>query len=197
MLLPFELLYCVAVGYVTDISEVYATSIFGVEMCKASVYSENTDLRVGVVISSGPKRAVDREICADGHVNDYPVRQKKKREICLSHVRLQSILAWILIAIPFVCTDTVLNLRSKLILLATCFTLVSYLAYSTTMKKVATCFSETSVDFQRVTLRYIPEDRILLRKRKWRKDRRQKPAHVTLLWTPGIVLHVHLGFFYI
>jgi hypothetical protein len=46
-------------------------------------------------------------------------------------------------------------------LLATCFTLVSCLAYSSTLKMAATCSSETSVDFQRITWRYIPEDRTL------------------------------------
>jgi hypothetical protein len=44
-------------------------------------------------------------------------------------------------------------------LLATCFELVSLLAYSSTTKIKATCFSETSVDFERITWRYIPEDR--------------------------------------
>jgi hypothetical protein len=46
-------------------------------------------------------------------------------------------------------------------LLATCFMLVSCLAYSSTLKMEARCFSETSVDFQRTTRRYIPEDRTL------------------------------------
>jgi hypothetical protein len=46
-------------------------------------------------------------------------------------------------------------------LLATCFTLVSCLAYSSTLMMEATCFPETSTDFQRITLRYIPEDRTL------------------------------------
>jgi hypothetical protein len=41
------------------------------------------------------------------------------------------------------------------------FTLVSYLAYSSTLKMEATCSSETSVDFQRTTHHYIPEDIIL------------------------------------
>jgi hypothetical protein len=35
------------------------------------------------------------------------------------------------------------------------------LAYSSTLKMEATCSCETSVDFQRTTLRYIPEDRTL------------------------------------
>jgi hypothetical protein len=46
-------------------------------------------------------------------------------------------------------------------LTVTCFTLVSFLAYSWTMKMEATCYSETSVDFQRNTWRYIPEDRTI------------------------------------
>jgi hypothetical protein len=41
---------------------------------------------------------------------------------------------------------------------APAFTLVSCLAYSSTLKMEAICFSETSVDFQRNTQRYIPED---------------------------------------
>jgi hypothetical protein len=39
--------------------------------------------------------------------------------------------------------------------------LVSCLACSSTLKMEVTCFSEMSVDFQRTTRRYIPEDRIL------------------------------------
>jgi hypothetical protein len=39
------------------------------------------------------------------------------------------------------------------------FTLVSCLAYSSTLKMEATCSSETSADFQRTTRRYISEDR--------------------------------------
>jgi hypothetical protein len=38
------------------------------------------------------------------------------------------------------------------------FTLVSCSAYSSTLKMEAICSSETSVDFQRTTQRYIPED---------------------------------------
>jgi hypothetical protein len=41
------------------------------------------------------------------------------------------------------------------------FMLVSCLAYSSTLKMVATCFSGTSVDFQQATGGYIPEVRIL------------------------------------
>jgi hypothetical protein len=44
---------------------------------------------------------------------------------------------------------------------ATCFTLVSCLAYSSTVKMEAKCSSETSVDIQRTTRCYIPEDGIL------------------------------------
>jgi hypothetical protein len=45
--------------------------------------------------------------------------------------------------------------------LATCFALVSWLTYFSTLRMEATCSSETSVDFQRTTRRYIPEDRTL------------------------------------
>jgi hypothetical protein len=41
------------------------------------------------------------------------------------------------------------------------FMLASCLAYSLTLKMEVTCFSETSVDFQRTTQRYIPEYGIL------------------------------------
>jgi hypothetical protein len=46
-------------------------------------------------------------------------------------------------------------------LLATCFTLVSSLAYSSTLKMEVTCSSKTWVDFRQTTRRYMPEDRIL------------------------------------
>jgi hypothetical protein len=42
-------------------------------------------------------------------------------------------------------------------LIAAWFTIVSPLTYSSTMKIKAKCFSETSVDFQWITWRYIPE----------------------------------------
>jgi hypothetical protein len=45
--------------------------------------------------------------------------------------------------------------------IATCFYAGSCLAYSSTLKMVAICSSETSVDFQRSTRRYIPEDSTL------------------------------------
>jgi hypothetical protein len=44
-------------------------------------------------------------------------------------------------------------------LFATFFTLVSFVAYSSTSQMEATCCSETSVDFKRAARRYIPEDR--------------------------------------
>jgi hypothetical protein len=43
-------------------------------------------------------------------------------------------------------------------LLAPSFILISWLAYSSTLKMKATYSSETSVDFQRTTQRYISED---------------------------------------
>jgi hypothetical protein len=48
--------------------------------------------------------------------------------------------------------------RRKPALLATCFTLVPCLVYSSTPMIEATCSSETSDDFQRPAKRYIPED---------------------------------------
>jgi hypothetical protein len=44
---------------------------------------------------------------------------------------------------------------------AICFTLVSCLCHSSTLKMEATCSSETSLDFQRTTRRCILEDRNL------------------------------------
>jgi hypothetical protein len=46
-------------------------------------------------------------------------------------------------------------------LFAPCFMLISCLAYPSTLKMEVTCSTETSVDFQRTTWRYIPEDRTL------------------------------------
>jgi hypothetical protein len=51
--------------------------------------------------------------------------------------------------------------RGTCLCLPPSFTLISCLAYSSTLKKEATCTSETSADFQWTALRYIPEDRIL------------------------------------
>jgi hypothetical protein len=42
--------------------------------------------------------------------------------------------------------------------LPVCLMLVSFLAYSSTLKMEVTYFSKISVDFQRTTRRYIPED---------------------------------------
>jgi hypothetical protein len=44
-------------------------------------------------------------------------------------------------------------------------TLVSYLAYSSTLKMEATYSFETSVDIQQIARHYIPVDRILYRKK--------------------------------
>jgi hypothetical protein len=53
------------------------------------------------------------------------------------------------------------KLSNKPALLATCFTLYSLLDHSSTLKKEAICSSESLVDFQRTTRRYIPEERTL------------------------------------
>jgi hypothetical protein len=50
-------------------------------------------------------------------------------------------------------------IRQSLFCLPLAFTLVSCSAYSSTMKIEATCFSETSVDFQWTTRHYIPVNR--------------------------------------
>jgi hypothetical protein len=44
---------------------------------------------------------------------------------------------------------------------AICFIMVGRLAHSSNLKMGATCFSETSVDFQRTTRRHIPEEKTL------------------------------------
>jgi branched-subunit amino acid transport protein len=49
----------------------------------------------------------------------------------------------------------------RVISCATCFTVFSYLVYSSTPKKQAKCFSATSIGFQWNTRRYIPEARSL------------------------------------
>jgi hypothetical protein len=46
-------------------------------------------------------------------------------------------------------------------LLATCFTLISCLAYSSTLKMEEICYSETSVEFQQTTRPYIPEELLI------------------------------------
>jgi hypothetical protein len=51
--------------------------------------------------------------------------------------------------------------QHEVTLFATSFMLVSCLSYSSTLKMEVTCYSETSLDFQLTTLRYIPEDRNL------------------------------------
>jgi hypothetical protein len=50
---------------------------------------------------------------------------------------------------------------SRLLCLPPAFMLVSCLAHSSTLKIEATCSSETPVDFERTTWRYIPQDRTL------------------------------------
>jgi hypothetical protein len=49
------------------------------------------------------------------------------------------------------------NIMQTKVLLATCCMLVSYLAYSVTLKMEVKYSSETSVDFQRTTQHYISE----------------------------------------
>jgi hypothetical protein len=58
-----------------------------------------------------------------------------------------------------------LNPKSWYIYCSAChysyFSLFSYLAYSSTLKIEATCFSETSVDFQHTRLLYLRADKIV------------------------------------
>jgi hypothetical protein len=55
-----------------------------------------------------------------------------------------------------------LQLIDVSVMLSACAMLVSCLDYSLTPKMKVTYASETSVDFQRTTRRYIPEDTIIL-----------------------------------
>jgi hypothetical protein len=64
-------------------------------------------------------------------------------------------------------------------LLATCFTLVSCLAYSSTLTMEAICSSETSVDFQRTARRYISKDRTLYFRDVWSVQIKTKCNNVT------------------
>jgi hypothetical protein len=52
--------------------------------------------------------------------------------------------------------------------LATCFMLVSCLAYSLALKMEVTCSSETLADFQLTTQHYIPEDGTRHKKCIWK-----------------------------
>jgi hypothetical protein len=45
-----------------------------------------------------------------------------------------------------------------------------FLAYSSTLKMEATYSSETSVDFQRTTERYIPEDGLIILSERWKTN---------------------------
>jgi hypothetical protein len=54
--------------------------------------------------------------------------------------------------------------QDKKFCLSPAFTLLSCLTYSSTLEMEAAC-SETSIDFQRTTCRYTPEDRTLLQPR--------------------------------
>jgi hypothetical protein len=54
--------------------------------------------------------------------------------------------------------------NKNLVLIGSCFRLISCLTYSSTLKMEPTCSSETSVDFQRTRQRYIPKDRSPLNK---------------------------------
>jgi hypothetical protein len=66
---------------------------------------------------------------------------------------------------------------TDLLCLPPAFTLVSCLAYPSNLKMEATCSSQTSVDFQRTTRRYIPEDRTL-------HNHRCENLKYYSLWTP-------------
>jgi hypothetical protein len=68
--------------------------------------------------------------------------------------------------------NAVWSIESQL-LLATCLMLVPFLTYSSTLKVEVTCFSETSVELQRKTQSYIPENGI----RYNRQHENLEPTH--------------------
>jgi hypothetical protein len=72
-------------------------------------------------------------------------------------------------------------------LLADCFMLVSCLAYFSTLEMEVTCSSETPVDLQRTTPRYIPEDRSVLHPSLSRK--RELQAYIDE-YTLSVILRV-------
>jgi hypothetical protein len=59
------------------------------------------------------------------------------------------------------CFYTIRTFRRRVVLLATCFVLVSYLAFFSTLKMEAAYSSEKSVDSRQITRPYIPQDRTL------------------------------------
>jgi hypothetical protein len=67
----------------------------------------------------------------------------------LKHVRICVSIRWWHKEFYLLCRESICLLPA--------FTLVSWLAYISTLKMKATCPSETSVDFQRTARRYIPE----------------------------------------
>jgi hypothetical protein len=78
------------------------------------------------------------------------------------------------------------------------FTLVSWLVYYSTLKVEAVYYSETSVDFQHITRRYIPEERTLsarsLQKnsRKLNSSPKGPDIHFFLLFQKWLVVQKYL-----
>jgi hypothetical protein len=66
-------------------------------------------------------------------------------------------------------------------MLATCSKQLTCLAYSSTLKMEATCSSETSVDFQRTTLRYISQG-IILNNHCYENLKTGEGALLTFFW---------------
>jgi hypothetical protein len=73
--------------------------------------------------------------------------------------------------------------RARRLCLSPAYTLVSCAAYSTTLKMDAICSSETSVDFQRTTRCYIPEDSTL----QWDYSLVKSPVYSLLTSTRKIL----------
>jgi hypothetical protein len=79
-----------------------------------------------------------------------------------------------------------------LALLATSSTLVSFLAFSSNMKMVI-CSTETLVDFQQTTWRYIPEDKTLHNNHCENPKSCQESAHVSKFQRQEMYGNVVLG----
>jgi hypothetical protein len=71
---------------------------------------------------------------------------------------------------------------------ATYFTLVSCLAYSSTLRMEATCSCETSVDFKRTTRRYITEDRT---QKDWALQQTSATSSLQFKCLIAVLLHTY------
>jgi hypothetical protein len=103
------------------------------------------------------ERESERERAAQGRCSKnatlyYSVQQ----DSAIQH-EYRKVSLWLL-AVSNIATELRGNLALRA-LLVTCLKLVSCLVHSFTLKTEAACSSETCVEFQQTTRRYIPEDR--------------------------------------